>query len=72
MKQSEVNLLCSEASASFRRMGWALPPEPQWAATDFGLGNYRAAGLVEVLRGAHCVTERDALLHAECFLSIRG
>lgn len=32
-----------------RRMGWALPPQPQWAATDFGLGNYQSAGLVEVL-----------------------
>ncbi len=49
MKQSEVNLLCNEASACFQRMGWTLPPDPQWAATDFGLGDYRSIGLVEVL-----------------------
>lgn len=49
MKQSEVNLLCREAAECFRRLGWPLPPEPQWAATDFGLGDFRAAGLVEVL-----------------------
>lgn len=34
MKQSEVNLLCREASACFERMDGALPPNPQWAATD--------------------------------------
>lgn len=49
MKQSDVNLLCREAAACFQRMNWALPPDPQWAATDFGLGDYSAAGLVEVL-----------------------
>lgn len=49
MKQSEVNLLCREARECFDRKGWVLPPEPLWAATDFGLGDYRAAGLVEVL-----------------------
>jgi len=49
MKQSEVNLLCREAKDCFDRNGWALPPSPQWAATDFGLGDFRKAGLVEVL-----------------------
>lgn len=49
MLQSEVNLLCREAEGCFRRLGWALPPKPQWAATDFGLGDYRTAGLVEVM-----------------------
>ena len=49
MKQSEVNLLCDEAAACFAKNQWALPPNPQWAATDFGLGDYRKAGLVEVL-----------------------
>lgn len=49
MKQSDVNRLCREADACLRRHGWALPPNAQFAATDFGLGDYRAAGLVEVL-----------------------
>lgn len=49
MKQSEVNLLCREAEECFKQHQWALPPQPQWAATDFGLGDYTSAGLVEVL-----------------------
>ncbi|MBD0417416.1 D-lyxose/D-mannose family sugar isomerase [Oryzicola mucosus] len=49
MKQSEVNRLCREADECFRLQGWILPPNAQFAATDFGLGDYRAAGLVEVL-----------------------
>jgi len=49
MKQSEVNLLCNEAAICFAKHQWALPPKPQWAATDFGLGDYRKTGLVEVL-----------------------
>lgn len=49
MKQSDINRLCREADACLRRLGWALPPNAQFAATDFGLGDYRAAGLVEVL-----------------------
>jgi len=49
MKQSEVNLLCQEAAHCFAQAGWALPPKPQWAATDFGLGDYTNAGLVEVM-----------------------
>ena len=49
MKQSEVNQLCREAAACFEQHGWALPPRPQWAATDFGLGDYRKFGLAEVV-----------------------
>ncbi len=49
MKQSEVNLLCREAAIRFEKHEWALPPKPQFAATDFGLGDYKKAGLVEVL-----------------------
>ncbi|MDI6024648.1 D-lyxose/D-mannose family sugar isomerase [Corticibacterium sp. UT-5YL-CI-8] len=49
MKQSEVNRLCREADECFRQQGWILPPNAQFAATDFGLGDYRTAGLVEVL-----------------------
>lgn len=44
-----MNRLCREADACLRRLGWALPPNAQFAATDFGLGDYRTAGLVEVL-----------------------
>lgn len=49
MKQSEVNLLCREAAEYLKKYQWTLPPEPEWAATDFGLGDYKKAGLVEVL-----------------------
>lgn len=49
MKQSEVNQLCREAAACFHDHDWALPPRPQWAATDFGLGDFRKCGLVEVV-----------------------
>ena len=49
MKQSEVNQLCREAAACFQQHQWVLPPQPQWAATDFGLGDYRQAGLAEVV-----------------------
>jgi len=49
MKQSDINQLCQEAAACFQRHQWILPPEAEWAATDFGLGNVEKAGLVEVL-----------------------
>lgn len=49
MKQSEVNALCREASACLQKNRWALPPHPQWAATDFGLGDFRACGLAEIV-----------------------
>jgi hypothetical protein len=49
MKQSEVNQLCREATACLHENLWALPPKPRWAATDFGLGDFRRFGLVEVL-----------------------
>lgn len=49
MKQSEVNELCREAAECLKKHQWVLPPQPEWSATDFGLGDYRKTGLVEVL-----------------------
>lgn len=49
MKQSEINLLCREASECLKEHHWVLPPQPEWSATDFGLGDYNKIGLVEVL-----------------------
>ncbi len=48
MKRSEINSVCREAAACFQRHGWALPPDPRWDVTDFGLGDFRRAGLVLV------------------------
>jgi ABC-type sugar transport system, auxiliary component len=49
MKQSEINMLLKEAAECLKKHNWKLPPEPEWCATDFGLGEYEKAGLVEVL-----------------------
>lgn len=46
MKRSEINALVRNAAACFSKNGWALPPEPAWDVTDFGLGNWTAHGLV--------------------------
>jgi len=46
MKQSEINRAWQEAGDCFARTGWALPPEPRWDITDFGLGRFAEAGLV--------------------------
>jgi len=46
MKRSEINSLIASASQCFAAHGWALPPEPRWDVTDFGLGDYRRFGLV--------------------------
>lgn len=48
MKRSEVNRLVQDATVCFQRHGWALPPEPRWDVTDFGLGDWRQFGLVLV------------------------
>ncbi len=50
MKQSEINMLLKEAAECLKKHNWKLPPEPEWCATDFGLGEYEKAGLVEVLQ----------------------
>jgi D-lyxose ketol-isomerase len=48
MKRSEINRLVRDASACFAANGWALPPNPRWDVTDFGLGEWQAYGLVLV------------------------
>jgi len=48
MKRSEINGLIRDAEACFVRHGWALPPNPRWDVTDFGLGAWRRYGLVLV------------------------
>jgi D-lyxose ketol-isomerase len=48
MKRSEINQLVRDASACFAANGWALPPNPRWDVTDFGLGDWRQFGLVLV------------------------
>jgi D-lyxose ketol-isomerase len=46
MKRSTLNLVCREAQACFARHHWALPPNPRWDVTDFGLGDFDRFGLV--------------------------
>ena len=48
MKRSEINSLLRSASECYRAHGWALPPNPRWDTTDFGLGYWRRYGLVLV------------------------
>lgn len=46
MKRSEINAAYHEALCCFNRHGWALPPNPRWDITDFGLGEFARYGLV--------------------------
>lgn len=46
MKRSEINSIYSEAKACFERHCWALPPNPRWDITDFGLNDFAHFGLV--------------------------
>jgi len=48
VKRSDINRAYAEAAACFSKNGWALPPEPRWDMTDFGLGRFWEAGLVLV------------------------
>lgn len=48
MKRSEINGLLRDAEACFTAHGWALPPNPRWDVTDFGLGDWSRYGLVLV------------------------
>jgi D-lyxose ketol-isomerase len=48
VKRSEINAVIREATAAFERHGWALPPNPRWDITDFGLGDFSRCGLVLV------------------------
>ncbi|MBU3666385.1 MAG: D-lyxose/D-mannose family sugar isomerase [Chthoniobacterales bacterium] len=45
MKRSEINAMLREAESCFRQHHWALPPNPRWDITDFGLGNFARCGL---------------------------
>lgn len=46
MKRSDINHLIEKATACFNVHHWALPPNPKWDVTDFGLGDWRQYGLV--------------------------
>lgn len=48
MKRSEINHLFHSAERCFTAHEWALPPNPRWDVTDFGLGDWRRHGLVLV------------------------
>lgn len=48
MKRSEINRAQADAETFFKISGWALPPEPKWDITDFGLGDFASYGLVLV------------------------
>ncbi|MBS1721544.1 MAG: D-lyxose/D-mannose family sugar isomerase [Armatimonadetes bacterium] len=48
MKRSEINNLVKSARKCFEQHGWALPKDPRWDVTDFGLGDWRRHGLVLV------------------------
>lgn len=45
MKRSAINAAYRAASACFARHHWALPPQPRWDITDFGLGDFDRFGL---------------------------
>jgi D-lyxose ketol-isomerase len=46
VKRSELNNAVLRAKAYFEKSGWAIPPDPQWDVTDFGLGEFEKSGLV--------------------------
>ncbi len=48
MKRSQVNQAYRDALACFARHRWALPPNPRWDITDFGLGDFERVGLALV------------------------
>ena len=48
MRRSEINSAIRAAQEAFSSAGWALPPQPRWDVTDFGLGRFREQGLVLV------------------------
>ncbi|MCG8305808.1 MAG: D-lyxose/D-mannose family sugar isomerase [Cytophagales bacterium] len=48
MKRSQINAAIKKSTAYFAGNGWALPPNPRWDVTDFGLGNFDRFGLVLV------------------------
>jgi D-lyxose ketol-isomerase len=48
MKRSLVNRAYHDALACFASHHWALPPNPKWDITDFGLGDFERVGLTLV------------------------
>ncbi|MCS7048170.1 MAG: D-lyxose/D-mannose family sugar isomerase [Verrucomicrobiae bacterium] len=48
MKRSEVNAALARAMRCFAEHEWALPPNPGWDVTDFGLGDFSRYGAVLV------------------------
>ena len=48
MKRSEINQSFLSAKKCFAKNGWALPPDPKWDVTDFGLGEFSRFGLTLV------------------------
>jgi D-lyxose ketol-isomerase len=48
MRRSEINAAIRAAQEAFSSAGWALPPQPRWDVTDFGLGQFGEQGLVLV------------------------
>ncbi len=48
MKRSTINRLIQSARDCYAAHGWALPPNPHWDVTDFGLGEWQRFGLVLV------------------------
>jgi D-lyxose ketol-isomerase len=48
MRRSAINRAHRDASACFALHHWALPPQPLWDITDFGLGNFDRFGLTLV------------------------
>lgn len=45
MKRSAINAAYRAALDCFQRHHWALPPQPRWDITDFGLGDFAHYGL---------------------------
>ena len=48
MKRSQINQAIRKALSCFHQYSWALPPNPRWDVTDFGLGDFEKFGLVLV------------------------
>ena len=48
MKRSEINRALANAHRCFAEHGWALPPNPSWDVTDFGLNQFSRYGAVLV------------------------
>lgn len=40
MKRSKINRAVKQATTFFQSNDWALPPNPKWDVTDFGIGDF--------------------------------